>query len=113
VTQLEPLARWVDLRDEIEGSPDTAAIVANFDLVISVDSSAARLAGALGKPAWILLPNAPDWRWLSEREDCPWPRTACLFRQTTLGNWQEVLARVERELRKLLAGPASQGATRP
>jgi ADP-heptose:LPS heptosyltransferase len=109
VKQLEPPASLVDLRDEQEDFADTAAIVANLDLVISVDTSVAHLAGALGKPVWILLHNAPDWRWFLDREDSPWYPTARLFRQSTHGNWQEVLARVERELRKLLAGPGATG----
>jgi ADP-heptose:LPS heptosyltransferase len=72
-------------------------------LVITVDTSVAHLAGAMGKPVWILLHNASDWRWFLGREDSPWYPTARLFRQTTRGNWQEVITRVEQELRKLLA----------
>ena len=102
--QLEPPAQLIDLQDEQEDFADTAAIVANLDLVISVDTSVAHLAGAMGKPVWILLHNAPDWRWLLQREDSPWYPTARLFRQSTHGNWQDVLASVERELCKLLAG---------
>jgi ADP-heptose:LPS heptosyltransferase len=102
--QLEPPAQMIDLQDEQEDFADTAAIVANLDLVISVDTSVAHLAGAMGKPVWILLHNAPDWRWLLQREDSPWYPTARLFRQSTHGNWQDVLASVERELCKLLAG---------
>jgi len=105
VKQLLPPARLVDLQDDQEDFADTAAIVANLDLVISVDTSVAHLAGAMGKPVWILLHNAPDWRWFLEREDSPWYPTARLFRQSAHGNWQDVLGRVERELRKLLAGP--------
>jgi len=105
VKQLEAPVRLVDLRDEPQDFADTAAIIANLDLVITVDTSVAHLAGALGKPVWILLSNAPDWRWFLDREDCPWYPTARLFRQSTHGNWQEVLARLDRELRKLLAGP--------
>jgi ADP-heptose:LPS heptosyltransferase len=107
VKQLHPPARLVDLQDDQEDFADTAAIVANLDLVISVDTSVAHLAGAMGKPVWILLSNAPDWRWFLEREDSPWYPTARLFRQSTHGNWRDVLGRLERELRKLLAGPSS------
>ena len=60
---------------------DTAALIANLDLVISVDTSVAHRAGALAKPVWILLPFIPDWRWLLDRDDSPWYPTARLFRQ--------------------------------
>jgi ADP-heptose:LPS heptosyltransferase len=101
---LQPTARLIDLQNDQQDFADTAAIVANLDLVISVDTAVAHLAGAMGKPVWVLLHNAPDWRWLLKREDSPWYPTARLFRQSTHGNWQDVLASVERELRKLLAG---------
>jgi len=79
---------------------DTAAIVASLDLVISVDTSVVHLAGAMGKPVWVLLNKGCDWRWFLQREDSPWYPTARLFRQTTAGGWQEVVSRVERELRR-------------
>ena len=99
----EPPLRIVDLRERQKDFADTAAIVARLDLVISIDTSVAHLAGATGKPVWILLYNAPDWRWLLHREDSPWYPTARLFRQSTPGNWQDVLTRIEIELRKLIA----------
>jgi ADP-heptose:LPS heptosyltransferase len=80
---------------------DTAAVIANLDVVISVDTSIAHLAGGMGKPVWVLLHRAPDWRWLLERETSPWYPTARLFRQRTPGKWKEVLSRVESELRQL------------
>jgi len=101
VKQLGPRVHIINLQDEQKDFADTAAIVAHLDLVISIDTSVAHLAGAMGKPVWILLNNSPDWRWLLEREDSPWYPTARLFRQSTFGNWQEVVARVERELRRL------------
>jgi tetratricopeptide (TPR) repeat protein len=107
VKQLGPRAHIIDLQDEQEDFADTAAIVANLDLVISIDTSVAHLAGAMGKPVWLLLNNSPDWRWLLDREDSPWYPTARLFRQSALGNWQEVITRVERELRELIARTAS------
>ncbi len=70
---------------------DTAALVAALDLVISVDTSIAHLAGALGKPVWVLLPFAPDWRWLPGRVDSPWYPTARLFRQPRPGDWDCVV----------------------
>jgi tetratricopeptide (TPR) repeat protein len=88
----------VDLGEEIADFADTAAIVSDLDQVISVDTSVAHLAGALGKPVWILLPFAPDWRWLKDRETSPWYLTARLFRQPTPGDWTSVIARVAGEL---------------
>jgi ADP-heptose:LPS heptosyltransferase len=78
---------------------DTAALVSLMDLVISVDTSVAHLAGALGKPVWILLPFAPDWRWLVDREDSPWYPTARLFRQPEMGDWDSVIESVVRGLK--------------
>jgi tetratricopeptide (TPR) repeat protein len=77
---------------------DTAALIAQVDLVISVDTSVAHLAGALGKPAWILLPLCSDWRWLLDRDDSPWYPTARLFRQPSIGDWDSVIRRVRQEL---------------
>ncbi len=93
----------IDLQSEQKDFADTAAIVANLDLVISIDTSVAHLAGAMGKPVWILLHKSPDWRWLLAREDSPWYPTAHLFRQSTLGNWKDVLTRVELELGEIVA----------
>jgi hypothetical protein len=100
VKQLPPDVRLIDLAAELKDFADTAAIVANLDLVISVDTSVAHLAGAMGKPAWILLNKGCDWRWFLEREDSPWYPTARLFRQTTVGGWQEVVNRIEQALRQ-------------
>jgi tetratricopeptide (TPR) repeat protein len=73
---------------------DTAAVIANLDLVITIDTSVAHLAGAMAKPVWVLLPFAADWRWLGEREDSPWYPTMRLFRQRRAGDWAEVMERV-------------------
>ena len=104
--QLPPASNLFNLAGAQKDWADTAAIVANLDLVISVDSAVAHLAGAMGKPFWVLLYKSPDWRWLRDREDSPWYPTARLFRQSTLGNWQDVVTRVASELRRLVARTA-------
>ena len=90
---------------DIDGFDDTAAIIANLDLVISVDTSIAHLSGALGIPVWILLPWVPDWRWLLDREDSPWYPSARLLRQDAAGNWQGVIQRVVKDLNDFLSLP--------
>ena len=70
----------------------------NLDLVITLDSSLAHLAGALGVPIWVAIPVAADWRWLTDREDSPWYPTMRLFRQKRWGDWDEVFARMAVEL---------------
>jgi tetratricopeptide (TPR) repeat protein len=91
----------IHLGGELTSFNDTAAAIAHLDLVISVDTSVAHLAGAMGKPAWILLPFVPDWRWLLDREDSPWYPTARLFRQTERDDWSGVVARVAAEMGRL------------
>ncbi len=86
---------------------DTAGLMAELDLIITVDTSIAHLAGALGKPVWLMLPFDPDWRWLLGREDSPWYPTMRLFRQNQPRNWPEIITRVESELRRYLAGDSS------
>ena len=81
---------------------DTAALIAELDLVITVDTSIAHLAGALGQPTWVLLPFAPDWRWLLERSDSPWYPTVRLFRQPRPRDWPAVAASVREVLRALV-----------
>jgi len=85
----------------INNLSDTAAIVDNLDLVISVDTSVAHLAGAMGKNVWALLPFAPDWRWMLNRNDSPWYHTMKLFRQPFLGDWESVVENIKVELKKL------------
>jgi tetratricopeptide (TPR) repeat protein len=95
------LGEWqglLDLGPELRDFADTAAVMESLDLVISVDNSVAHLAGALGRPVWILLPHNPDWRWLMERQDTPWYPTARLYRQPATSAWEPVLAQVRRDL---------------
>ena len=81
---------------------DTAALVSEMDLVISVDTSVAHLAGALGKTVWILLPFAPDYRWMLDRSDSPWYPTATLFRQFAVGDWGGVINEIRNKLEELV-----------
>lgn len=93
------------LGGELQDFAETAAVVSALDLVISVDTAVAHLAGALGKPCWLLLPDyRTDWRWLTERTDTPWYPTLRLFRQPPGGGWEPVMARVEQALREWVAG---------
>jgi tetratricopeptide (TPR) repeat protein len=101
-TALQERGDIVHFGDELDTFADTAAVIANLDLVISVDTSVAHLAGALAKPVWILLPFLPDFRWLLDREDSPWYPTARLFRQQAPGDWSGVISRVATELEKML-----------
>jgi ADP-heptose:LPS heptosyltransferase len=73
-------------------------VMANLDLVISIDTASAHLAGAMGRPVWTLLTSDPDWRWLRGREDSPWYPTMRLFRQRQAGDWDEVLGRAAKAL---------------
>jgi hypothetical protein len=88
----------LNMMDEAEDFADTAAIVANLDLVISVDTSVPHLAGAMGKPIWLLDRFDADWRWLVGREDSPWYPTMRIFRQTSFGDWDSVIPRVAEAL---------------
>jgi ADP-heptose:LPS heptosyltransferase len=83
---------------DIADFSDTAALCGLVDLVISIDTSAAHLAGAMGKPTWVLLPHLPDWRWLLDRSDSPWYPSMRLYRQEEMGAWAPVLQRVAQDL---------------
>ncbi|OGQ94629.1 MAG: hypothetical protein A2521_06305 [Deltaproteobacteria bacterium RIFOXYD12_FULL_57_12] len=84
----------LDLGKELPDFSDTAALLQCLDLLITVDSAPAHLAGAMGLPAWVMIPANPDWRWLLEREDCVWYPTLRLFRQSHLGNWSDTIERL-------------------
>ena len=94
----------IDLMGDCRDFADTAALIANLDLVISVDTAAVHLAGALGKPVWVLNRFDSCWRWLPDREDNPWYPGLRLFTQARLGDWESVIARVREELVKPAAG---------
>ena len=87
-----------DLAPWLSDFADTAAAMKNLDLVLSVDTAVAHIAGALDRPVWTLVPFMPDWRWLLQREDSPWYPSMRLFRQDTQGDWQSVMARVREAL---------------
>jgi tetratricopeptide (TPR) repeat protein len=95
--------RLHDFSNQLTDLAETAALIENLDLVISVDTSVAHLAGALGKPVWLLLPFVPDWRWLLEGSDSPWYPTMRLFRQSCERDWINVTQNVQAELVSLVA----------
>ena len=95
--------RMADVGDELENFTDTAAVMALCDLVISADTAVAHLAGAMGRPLWVLIPFAPDWRWSLEGETSPWYPAARLFRQNALGDWDAAIARVADALAHFIA----------
>ena len=97
----------LDAGPRLENFADTASLIAGLDLVISVDTSVAHLAGSLGKPVWILLPHIADWRWLAGRADSPWYPTARLFRQSASRTWEPVVIELREALRSFMAGRAA------
>jgi tetratricopeptide (TPR) repeat protein len=90
--------KLADLSPLMDDFASTAALIEQLDLVITVDTAVAHLAGALGKPTWLLLSAAPDWRWMLGRDDSPWYPSMRLFRQAKLGDWSEPLAQLSEEL---------------
>src|SRR5262249_28733359 len=103
------------LSPQLNDFAETAAAIANLDLVISADTAPVHLAGALAKPVWILLPFSPDWRWFAERADSPWYPSARLFRQRAAGDWESAIAAVRKALRERLAsgGPPPSPRSEP
>lgn len=93
-----PGMRLLDLRAELKDFLDSAAVMSLLDLVITIDTGGAHLAGALGVPTWTLLIRAADWRWLQEREDSPWYPTMRLYRQAAADRWDDVITRVADDL---------------
>jgi tetratricopeptide (TPR) repeat protein len=98
-----------DFDDGPDAFVDTAAMMANLDLVITSDTSIAHLAGALGRPVWVVLKHVPDWRWLLGRSDSPWYPNARLFRQHAPGDWPSAIRDLERDLRALAATSGDDG----
>ncbi|MBD2018590.1 tetratricopeptide repeat protein, partial [Leptolyngbya sp. FACHB-36] len=96
-----------DLSDRLTDFSSTAALIQSLDLVISIDTAVAHLAGALGKPVWLLLPFAPDWRWMLHRDDSPWYPTMRLFRQPSVGDWSTVIQQVRSTLEHTTSNAAS------
>jgi hypothetical protein len=101
-------ARLTDWTDELSDFADTAALIENLDLVISVDTSVAHLAAAMGKPVWMLNRFSGCWRWLRDRDDSPWYPGLRLFTQSQRGNWDDVLARVAVELQQTFSPDGGQ-----
>jgi tetratricopeptide (TPR) repeat protein len=92
--------KLTNLGPDFNDFSDTAAAVANLDLVITVDTAVAHLAGAMGCPVWVMLPGVPDWRWMLDRTDCPWYPTMRLFRQAESGDWGHVVQAMCRALQR-------------
>jgi tetratricopeptide (TPR) repeat protein len=99
---LAALPGIADLSSHLTDFTETAAAIMAMDLVVAVDTSVAHLAGALGKPVWLALPHAPDWRWLMGRGDSPWYASARLFRQTARGDWAGPIAQMAATLARLV-----------
>ena len=96
-------ARCTDWTADLKNFADTAALISNLDLLISVDTAVAHLAGALGKPVWLMLPLIPTWRWQLHRTDSPWYPTMRIFRQGSRNDWQGVLCLIAQELKRISA----------
>jgi tetratricopeptide (TPR) repeat protein/glycosyltransferase involved in cell wall biosynthesis len=88
----------IDLNPHVNDFADTAAAIEKMDLVISVDTSTVHLAGAMGKPVWLMLPVSPDWRWMRDRKDSPWYPTMSIFRQKEVGDWATVVNNIVESL---------------
>jgi len=98
----------IDWTSELHDMADTAALIENLDLVVTVDTSVAHLVGAMAKPGLVLLNTPPDWRWLLDRADSPWYPTLRLFRQPSPGDWSGAIARLTEELLSIASGNESE-----
>ena len=115
--RLPPGMKVERLGEDFDAGPDafldSAAVMECLDLVISSDTAIAHLAGALARPAWLVLKRVPDWRWLQHRDDSPWYPTLRLFRQVALDDWATVFGSMERELAAMIDAPKSGATARP
>jgi len=93
-----PGLHMTDWTDELHDFADTTALIDCLDLVITIDTAVAHLAGAMGKPVWLLLKRVPDWRWMYERADSPWYPTMKLFRQPAAGDWATPMRQIRQSL---------------
>jgi ADP-heptose:LPS heptosyltransferase len=91
----------IDWTSEFLDFADTAALLSNLDLLITIDTAAAHLAGAMGLPTWVLLSHSPDWRWMLDRADSPWYPTMRLFRQPAPGDWDTPIMQIAAALGRL------------
>lgn len=107
---LSKLSQIQQYHEELNDFSDTAAMVDCLDLVISVDTLVAHLAGAMGKNVWILISYLPDYRWMLDREDTPWYPTARLFRQANVGDWDSAILNVRKALEKFLISKIREAA---
>ena len=89
---------WIDWTHDLHDWAQTAALIDQLDLIITVDTAIAHLAAGMGKPTWVLLRFNPDWRWMAHRRDSPRYPTACLFRQSAVGDWTSVMADLQQAL---------------
>jgi hypothetical protein len=101
-TQLGAAMQLTHLGGELADFKDTAVVLSLCDLLITADTAPAHLAGAMGRPVWVLVPFAPDWRWMLDGETTPWYPTARVFRQSALADWNSVIARVTTALQDQL-----------
>jgi len=104
VIDMEFLKKYPEIKfigEEIINFSDTAAIVENMDLIISIDTSLIHLAGAIGKRSFLMLSWSSEWRWLLERSDSPWYKSIKIFRQKHIGDWNSVINQIEFEVKKL------------
>jgi hypothetical protein len=103
-THSPPGMQILNWSDELRSFADTASLLANIDLLVTIDTSTAHLAGAMGKPVWVMLPYVPDWRWMLDRTDSPWYPTMRLFRQSVAGDWTLPVQEIVQALRTFSAG---------